>query len=76
MIKPIRYGPIRYVPIRFVTVLYDPVRYIPTSLCPCMFFIPEKHCHRKYVHYVPEFIDCANFWSLHGDITVSEAAKK
>jgi hypothetical protein len=28
-------------------------------------FVPEKkHCHKKSVCYVPEFIDCANFWSL------------
>jgi hypothetical protein len=28
-------------------------------------FVPEKtHCHGKCGHYVPEFINCLNFWSL------------
>jgi hypothetical protein len=72
MIRPRTLHPLHYLPVRFVPVLYNPVRYILTYLFPCTYypevaarFVPEKtHCHEKCVHFVPEFIDCANAWSL------------
>jgi hypothetical protein len=37
--------------------LYVPIYFIPEVLI-------KTHCHEKFVCYVPEFIDCANFKSL------------
>jgi hypothetical protein len=65
------YIPICYIPVCFIPIWHNPVHYIPTTLCPHTFhlwtagFVPslKRHCHWKCVHFVPEFIDCMNFWS-------------
>ncbi len=66
------YIPVHYVPVRFIPGQYDPKRYIVTSLRPHKFhpwtagsFHPWKvTLSLKVCSFVPEFINCMNFWSL------------